>query len=32
MAVAAGIRLPAEEPLLHFWKRQDVVAWGPAKV
>jgi uncharacterized protein YqjF (DUF2071 family) len=32
MAVAAGIRLPAEEPLLHFSKRQDVVAWGPAKV
>lgn len=32
MADAAGIRLPSDEPLLHFSKRQDVVAWGPVKV
>jgi hypothetical protein len=28
MADAAGIPLPASPPLLHFSKRQDVVAWG----
>lgn len=28
MADAAGIRLPAVQPLLHFSKRQDMVAWG----
>lgn len=28
MADAAGIRLPAVSPLLHFSKRQDMVAWG----
>ena len=27
MADAAGIRLPSIEPLLHFVRRQDVVAW-----
>jgi uncharacterized protein len=27
MADAAGIRLPSTRPLLHFSKRQDVVAW-----
>ena len=27
MAEAAGIRLPAMAPLLHFAKRQDMVAW-----
>jgi uncharacterized protein YqjF (DUF2071 family) len=30
MAAAAGIRLPAVPPLLHFAKRQDVVAWAMA--
>jgi uncharacterized protein YqjF (DUF2071 family) len=29
MAEAAGIRLPAVEPVLHFARRQDMVAWGP---
>ena len=28
MADAAGIRLPSMTPLLHFSKRQDMVAWG----
>lgn len=28
MANAAGIRLPGIPPLLHFSKRQDMVAWG----
>lgn len=27
MAAAAGIRLPSMAPLLHFSKRQDIVAW-----
>jgi hypothetical protein len=27
MADAAGIRLPATAPLLHFVRRQDMVAW-----
>jgi uncharacterized protein YqjF (DUF2071 family) len=30
MAEAAGIRLPDAPPLLHFSKRQDMVAWPPA--
>jgi uncharacterized protein len=30
MAGAAGIPLPATPPLLHFAKRQDVVAWATA--
>ena len=29
MAEAAGIRLPSMAPLLHFAKRQDMVAWAP---
>jgi uncharacterized protein len=29
MATAAGIALPAVEPLLHFAKRQDMVGWAP---
>lgn len=29
MAAAAGIALPDDEPLLHFSKRQDTVAWRP---
>jgi len=32
MAAAAGIRLPSMAPLLHFAKRQDMVAWAPAAV
>jgi hypothetical protein len=32
MAEAAGITLPAVAPLLHFAKRQDMVAWPPAGV
>ncbi len=29
MTVAAGIRLPSMAPLLHFSKRQDMLAWAP---
>jgi uncharacterized protein YqjF (DUF2071 family) len=32
MAEAAGIRLPAMAPLLHFSKRQDTVAWAPERL
>jgi hypothetical protein len=32
MADAAGIRLPSMAPLLHFAKRQDMVAWPPVTV
>jgi uncharacterized protein YqjF (DUF2071 family) len=32
MADAAGIRLPAMAPLLHFAKRQDMVCWAPRGV
>ena len=32
MAEAAGIRLPAVAPLLHFAKRQDAVAWAMTDV
>jgi len=32
MAEAGGVSLPAVEPLLHFARRQDVVAWLPASV
>jgi uncharacterized protein len=32
MAAAAGIRLPSMAPLLHFAKRQDMVAWAPTAV
>lgn len=29
MAEAAGVRLPSMAPVLHFAKRQDMVAWSP---
>jgi uncharacterized protein YqjF (DUF2071 family) len=29
MAEAAGLSLPAQKPLLHFARRQDVVVWPP---
>jgi len=29
MTVAAGVPLPAREPLLHYAERQDVVIWSP---
>jgi len=32
MADAIGIHLPSRVPVLHFAKRQDVVAWLPARV
>ena len=32
MAEAAGIRLPAMAPLLHYAHRQDMVAWAPYRV
>jgi uncharacterized protein len=32
MADAAGLRLPASAPLLHFARRQDTVAWAPERV
>lgn len=32
MAAAAGLTLPATPPLLHFARRQDMVAWGPEKL
>ena len=32
MAEAAGIRLPSTRPLLHFAKRQDMVAWPPKRI
>jgi hypothetical protein len=32
MAEAAGFALPAEQPLLHFSKRQDVVVWHPERL
>lgn len=31
MAEASGIRLPSTQPLLHFSRRQDMVAWGLEK-
>jgi uncharacterized protein len=30
MTAAAGVPLPAREPLLHYARRQDVVIWAPA--
>jgi uncharacterized protein len=30
MAEAVGVPLPNVQPLLHFSKRQDMVAWGPS--
>jgi uncharacterized protein YqjF (DUF2071 family) len=32
MAEAAGLVLPAELPLLHFAKRQDMIAWAPHRL
>jgi uncharacterized protein len=32
MAEAAGLRLPALPPLLHFAKRQDMVCWSPERI
>jgi uncharacterized protein len=32
MAEAAGICVPGDSPLLHFSKRQDVVAWGLSRM
>lgn len=32
MAEAAGVRLPALAPLLHFSRRQEMVCWGPETV
>jgi uncharacterized protein YqjF (DUF2071 family) len=32
MARAAGIMLPMDRPLVHFARRQDVVAWRPVRV
>jgi hypothetical protein len=32
MADAAGMTLPDVPPVLHFAKRQDMVAWLPAAV
>ena len=32
MAEAAGISLPTSAPLLHFARRQDMVAWAPEKL
>ena len=32
MAAAAGLTLPFEMPLLHFAKRQDMLAWAPNRV
>jgi len=32
VAEAAGVRLPLCQPLLHFSKRQDMVAWSPQLV
>ena len=32
MADAAGVSLPAARPLLHFAKRQDMVAWAPTTI
>jgi len=32
MADAAGLRLPATAPLLHFSKRQDMICWAPQRI
>jgi uncharacterized protein len=32
MAGAVGIRLPSTKPLLHYARRQDMVAWAPYRV
>jgi hypothetical protein len=32
MAEASGLTLPAQQPLLHFAPRQDMVAWAPQRI
>jgi uncharacterized protein len=32
MVEAAGLALPSHEPLLHFARRQDMVAWAPQRI
>lgn len=32
MSEAGGVSLPAQEPLLHFARRQDVVVWAPGRL
>ena len=32
MAEASGVKLPAVAPILHFSKRQDMVAWAPSRI
>jgi uncharacterized protein len=32
MVEAAGLALPSHEPLLHFARRQDMVAWPPQRI
>jgi hypothetical protein len=32
MAEAAGLSLPSAAPLLHFARRQDMVAWAPERL
>jgi uncharacterized protein YqjF (DUF2071 family) len=32
MSEAAGLSIPAELPLLHFARRQDMVAWAPQRI
>jgi uncharacterized protein YqjF (DUF2071 family) len=32
MSEAAGFTLPLEKPLLHFSRRQDMVAWAPHRI
>jgi uncharacterized protein YqjF (DUF2071 family) len=32
MVEAAGLALPSDKPLLHFARRQDMVAWAPQRV
>lgn len=32
MAEAAGLRLPAMPPLVHYARRQDVVTWSPHRL
>ena len=32
MTDAAGVKLPSQEPLLHFARRQDMVAWAPHRI
>jgi uncharacterized protein YqjF (DUF2071 family) len=32
MAEAAGLTIPDDLPLLHFARRQDMVAWAPQRI